>query len=92
MLLLTYDISDDKVRTDFSTFIQQYGERVQYSVYKIKNSNRVLTNISIEIKHNFLKRFKNTDSVYVFKVCEACKKQVLKFGSATYEDKDVVYL
>ena len=38
MLLLTYDISDDKVRTDFSTFIQQYGERVQYSVYKIKNS------------------------------------------------------
>jgi len=92
MLLLTYDISDDKVRSEFSNFIQKYGQRVQYSVYKIKNSRRLLDNISVEIEKTFIKKFKNTDSVYVFMICDACQKRVLKFGSATYEDKEVIYL
>lgn len=91
MLLLTYDITDDKLRTKFSEFIQQYGDRVQYSVYKIKNSDRVLNNIQLTINKKFAKRFSKTDSVYIFAICEGCKKKVLKFGNSVYEDKEVIY-
>lgn len=92
MLLVTYDITDDKLRGKFADFLSKYGERVQFSVFKIRNSQRVLNNISVEIDKKFKKKFSDTDSVYIFMICEACKQKVLKFGNAVYEDKEVVYL
>lgn len=92
MLLITYDITDDKLRTKFAEFLSQYGERVQFSVFRIRNSQRILNNIEVEIEKKYRKRFKDTDSVYVFMICEACKQRVMKFGNAVYEDKEVLYL
>jgi len=57
MLLISYDVADDKVRTQFSKFIRKYGRRIQYSVYEIHNSERVIANICAEIEGNFEKKF-----------------------------------
>ncbi len=45
MFLVVYDIADDKLRTRFSKYLSQYGRRLQYSVFEIANSDRVLGNI-----------------------------------------------
>jgi len=92
MIIVSYDFSSDKVRTRFSKFLKQFGEKVQYSVYKIKNSQRILDNILTEIELTYKKGFKNTDSVLIFQVCERCQKKIIKYGSASHTDKDVVYL
>jgi len=68
MLLISYDISDDKVRTKFSKYIRKYGRRVQYSVYEIYNSDRVIDNICAEIEGTFEKMFSKSDSVLVMPV------------------------
>lgn len=91
MILVSYDISDDKVRTKFSKFLEQYGHRIQYSVFRIKNSKRILKNIIEEIEHKYVKTFTIEDSIYIFEFCEACQKKVRKYGYAVYEDQDVVY-
>ncbi|RMD76639.1 CRISPR-associated endonuclease Cas2 [Candidatus Dojkabacteria bacterium] len=91
MILLTYDISDDKLRTKFSKFLEKYGFRLQFSVFKIKNSRRVLDVIKLEIEKRFAKKFTNTDSIYIFEICEGCEKKTTKFGFAKHEDEDVVY-
>jgi CRISPR-associated protein Cas2 len=57
MLLISYDISDDKVRTRFSKFLRKYGRRTQFSVYEIENSERVLYNIMLQIDAEFEKQF-----------------------------------
>jgi len=55
MFIVSYDIENDKTRTKFSKLLKQYGRRLQYSVFEIKNSARVLENIKSEIEHRFKK-------------------------------------
>lgn len=91
MLLVTYDITNDKKRTKFAKFLSQYGQRVQYSVFRVKNSKRIINIITTTIEKKFAKHFKGEDSIYIFSVCDACNKKVFKFGHATYEDVNVLY-
>ena len=90
MILISYDISDDKLRTRFSKFIQKYGYRLQYSVYEITNSTRMLDNIICEIKNNFEKLFKQTDSVIIIKTSENCK--ITRLGYASNDENDMIVI
>lgn len=88
MYLVVYDIESDKLRTKFATYLKRYGERVQYSVFEIANSPRILDNIRVEIHDLFEKDFGQGDSVLVFHVPDnAC---VAKFGYPVDNDTDLV--
>lgn len=65
---------------------------MQLSVFKIRNSQRILNNIKTVVEHKFKKLFKPTDSIFIFSTCEGCDKKILRYGSAAHEEKDVVYL
>ena len=90
MVLVSYDISNDKLRTKFSKFLSKFGYRLQYSVFKIENSEHILTNIVEEIVNNFSKKFSQSDSVYIFKLSSSC--EVIKYGYARNEDEDVMII
>ena len=90
MLLLSYDITKNKTRSKFATFIKKYGKRVQYSVWQIENSPRLLRIIETEIKGKFAKLFENTDSVYIYRICEGCENKATKYGYAKHEDENLV--
>lgn len=90
MLILSYDITNDKVRTKFSKFISKFGRKLQYSVYEIRNSPRVLQNITSEIDLRFKKQFTGADSVVIFSLCEIDKKKVIRYGYAANDEKEVV--
>ncbi len=88
MVIISYDISDTKKRTRFSKYIKRFGVRLQYSVYQIDNSERILNNIVTDINNKFMKEFDQSDSVYIFKLSNSC--QVLKFGYAKNEDDTLI--
>lgn len=88
MIILTYDIQEDHLRTEFSKFILSYGRRLQYSVYEIKNSKRILEIVQEEIRNRFEKRFNQGDSVLIFKI--AAENQILRFGYAKNEETDLI--
>ena len=88
MLIVAYDIHDDKLRTKFSTFLKKFGFRLQYSVYKIKNSPKILQNIIIEIEHKYEPKFSQADSVIIFNLSKNCK--IHNFGYASNEDDDII--
>ncbi|MDP3769811.1 MAG: CRISPR-associated endonuclease Cas2 [bacterium] len=90
MLILSYDISDDRTRTKFSKFIHKFGHKIQYSVYEVRNSPRVLQNIKTEIELNYRKQFTGADSIVIFQLCEGDKKKVARYGYAENEERDVV--
>ncbi len=92
MLILTYDISNNKTRTKFSKFLSKYGVRVQYSVFRIKNSSRVLNNIINEIENRFQPLFGIGDSIYIFKLCENCDKKILRYGHASNEELEILFM
>ncbi len=89
MIIVSYDISDNKLRSKFAKFLMQYGDRVQYSVYEIHNSERVLNIITEEIKFNFEKHFTGADSVILFRFTE---REVLRFGNAVHREQDLLIL
>lgn len=88
MIVLSYDISDDKLRTKFSKFLSRYGHRLQYSVFEIDNSNRILNNIIADIKNTYEKRFSQSDSVIIFKLSSTC--EIVRFGYAKNDEKGLI--
>jgi CRISPR-associated protein Cas2 len=79
MLIVTYDISNDKLRTKFSKFLEKYGRRIQYSVFEIKNSERILNNILIEIEKKFAPKFEITDSILIFPINPNCSHKIYRY-------------
>jgi CRISPR-associated protein Cas2 len=88
MLIVSYDIADDKLRDRFAKYLKKFGYRLQYSVFQIKNSKRILDNITTEINTSFGKQFKQTDSVIIFHLSQQCKKYC--FGYAVNDDDELI--
>jgi CRISPR-associated protein Cas2 len=90
MLIVSYDFENDKTRTQFSTFLKQYGRRLQYSVYEIKNSPRILKNVMKEVELRYKPRFTNSDSVLIYSMCKSCDGKMVRYGYPVNEEQEVV--
>ena len=88
MILVSYDIRNDKLRAKFAKFILKFGERKQYSVYEIKNSQRILSLIRSELDFNFAKKFGEEDSVLIIETSKTCK--ISRYGFAKHDDSDII--
>lgn len=88
MIIVSYDISDNRKRNKFSKYLSKFGFRLQYSVYQIDNSERFLNVIKNDIQNKFAKTFSQDDSVILFKMSKTC--EVIKFGYAKNEDDDML--
>ncbi len=91
-MIVTYDFESDRRRTKFSRFLEKFGHRFQYSVFELKNSKRILDNISTEIKMKYEPHFTNEDSIVIVPLCEACRKKVQRYGYAANEEEEVLFL
>lgn len=87
LIIVSYDISNDKVRTKFSKYLERFGHRIQYSVFEIDNSDRILENIIRDISNRFEKIFSQSDSVIIFILSKSCK--TVRFGYAKNEESDL---
>ena len=92
MLLVSYDFENDKARTRFARFLEKYGNRIQYSVWQVRDSERVLQNILTEVQLKYKKEFGGGDSIYIFRICEGCAKKVKRYGYAKHEESDLVFV
>lgn len=90
MVIVSYDISDDKLRTKFSKYLFRFGHRIQYSVFEIDNSKRIIDNIVNDLTNNFEKKFSQEDSVIIFKLSSSC--EVLRYGYAKNEESDFLII
>ncbi len=75
--LITYDIPDDKRRTKTAHLLQDYGERVQFSVFEVW--------LDPVMRRDLLARLETLivaeeDTVRIYQLCAACQKQVVAFG------------
>lgn len=90
MIIISYDIANDKLRTKFSKYLLRFGHRIQYSVYEIDNSPKILKNIISDIENRYKKSFGQMDSVYIFNLSASC--DIIKYGYAKNEEKSLVII
>jgi CRISPR-associated protein Cas2 len=92
MLIITYDISNDKLRTKFWKFLKKYWRRIQYSVFEIKNSNRILGIITTQIKEIFEPKFTPADSILIIPISDADYNKVLRYWQPAMEEEELLFL
>lgn len=88
MIVISYDIADDKLRTRFSKLLTKNGAiRLQFSVYELNNTNRIIDNLKLKIE-KFATQFSGSDSVIIFDVNPS---SMIKYGNAIHRDTDIVF-
>lgn len=88
MILISYDIQNDKLRRQFSKYLKKYGYMLQYSVYEITHSTNMLENIRLNIKSLFENKFSDQDSVIIIQTNKTTK--VEKYGYAKHDEDDIL--
>jgi CRISPR-associated protein Cas2 len=72
-VVISYDIEDDKKRYKVSQILENYGTRVQYSVFECIINEQQLKEIKEKTK-NIIDKEK--DSIRVYIICENCLKKI----------------
>ncbi|MDP8238809.1 MAG: CRISPR-associated endonuclease Cas2 [Candidatus Hatepunaea meridiana] len=88
--LICYDISNDKKRTKLAKMLDNYGDRVQESVFELPRLDREIFDRCL----SKLKKFKidEEDSIRIYPLCESCKKGIILFGVGTAMEVPDVYI
>ena len=92
MLIIAYDIHNDKLRTKFRKLLKKFWRRLQYSVFEVKNSERILWILKTEIENIYAPRFTWADSIIVFPVSDSLNKKVLRFWQPALEEEELLFL
>lgn len=81
--VIAYDISEDRRRARVAATLQQWGDRIQRSVFVCTVTAEQLGGIELRV-HDIIDP--DTDSVYFFRQCAVCWGAVRVLGQATVED------
>lgn len=76
-ILITYDIEEDKKRNKIAKLLENYGTRVQFSVFECIIDKEQLKEI-IKRAEDIIEKEK--DSVRVYRICELCVKEISILG------------
>lgn len=76
-ILVSYDIPDDKRRTKIAKILEDYGERVQYSVFECDLQARHIEKLLAEIGSVLNE---SEDSLRVYRLCRDCAQKIMVKG------------
>jgi CRISPR-associated protein Cas2 len=83
-MVISYDISNDKRRLKVMKTLQDYGGRVQYSVFECRLKNSQLVSLKKRLKPLVIE---NQDSIRFYYICadDIQRIEVIGNGSVTLE-------
>lgn len=85
-LAVTYDISDDRVRTRVYKILEKYGAWKQYSVFELEINDIQRVKLEDEIRAQIT----TSDKVRLYQFCERCVKNIKDLGEKNPENKSNV--
>jgi CRISPR-associated protein Cas2 len=89
-LLVSYDIPVDKRRTKIAKILEDYGERVQYSVFECDLPARHVEKLIKELR---VVLDEEADSLRIYRLCRDCRGKIEALGQAEAPaEPPVVYL
>jgi len=86
--MVSYDIVDDKRRLKIAEKLEDYGKRVQYSVFECILDDEKFKEIIEELASLIY----DEDSLRFYNLCENCLKRIKVFGAAEITKDQDVYI
>mgnify|MGYP001613998057 FL=1 len=87
--LVSYDIPDTKRRTKLAKTLEDFGDRVQYSVFECILDNKLLDKMVKRI-HKIAKA--EDDSIRIYSICANCEKIIKVIGQGEVTKNEEVYI
>ena len=78
-VVVSYDITDDKRRTQVMKTLEGYGSRVQFSVFECELRPADLEQLKARLRAIIQKE---TDDVRFYQLCEGCLAKITTMGQA----------
>jgi len=89
LVLVSYDIEDDKTRTRLAHKLLDFGPRVQFSVFEADVSAKEL----IKLKQMLGKvKLGERDSIRLYNLCETCFGKVKIWGNGEVTKDKEIYI
>ena len=89
LIVVSYDVPDDRRRTRLAHTLKDFGERVQYSVFECHLDERALETLRVRISR--LLNFEE-DSVRIYRLCKECDRLLEVLGTAQRTDDPELYV
>ena len=89
LVLVSYDIADDRRRLKVSRVLEGYGERVQYSVFECDLRVKQYERLKEEMKEL---ADDEEDSVRIYRLCRACTARVDIIGQGEVTTTPDLYI
>lgn len=75
--LVTYDIPDDRRRNKVADILQDYGQRVQFSVFEVWLNDGLRREMENRLKQIISEE---SDSIRLYRLCALCQSRVEALG------------
>ncbi len=88
LVIIRYDIKDDKRRTKIHKILKSYGEWVQYSIFECD-----LTQTQYAKLRDRLSKIidRDTDNIRFYFMCQCCQKKIERIGGEMPRDNTVFF-
>ncbi len=85
MYIISYDISKDKKRRKISKELENYGKRVQYSVFECELDKKRFEELYLKLVHQ-MGTEETEDSIRIYSLCKNCVEKTAVIGVKTGKD------
>ena len=89
LIVVTYDISDDKLRTRLHKTLKRFGEPVQYSVFECLLTPEQFVQMRAAIARTVAGE---EADVRYYELCRSCYPQTITLGRAVTTELQAVYI
>jgi len=86
LIIVSYDISDDKRRGKLHQLLKNYGRSVQYSVFECALNEKEFKTLQKEVSKILCR---HEDSIIYYPLCEKCAGKVLRTGNHRVPQQDL---
>jgi CRISPR-associated protein Cas2 len=89
LIVISYDVANDRRRTRLAKELENFGRRVQYSVFECLLDVRQLE----RLRTRLLRRIEaSEDSIRIYSLCQDCRAKVEVHGLGTVTEDPKVYV
>ena len=89
LIIVTYDIEDNRKRTRLAKKLRDFGPRVQKSVFEADIDDEELKRIKTMLDEIKLKK---SDSIRLYHICGECKKKIKILGAGSVTEDKKFYI
>lgn len=89
LYLVSYDITDTPRRTKIATILDDFGDRVQYSVFECLIDRELLDKMMIRLQKVVNEA---EDSIRIYALCRDCEKVIKIIGQGKVSKEEKYYI